>query len=144
MVYPSPHQHSIPRTLAAVLRLLPPFPSRPGGPSGLVCMYSLDAIVSRFLRLKVIFIQALCLLKKIQILEPILEFCVDSTRKSSATFLGKFNRMKKNADSSIFHIYFQCNNSYWILLGNQVCSVVLDEACCTLRWIFFCFKARSK
>ena len=35
MVYPNPHQHSMPRPLAAVLRLLPPFPSRPGGPSGL-------------------------------------------------------------------------------------------------------------
>ena len=34
VVYPI-RQHSIPRSLPAVLRLVPPFPSRSGGPSGL-------------------------------------------------------------------------------------------------------------
>ena len=38
IVYPNPHQHSIPRSLTALLRLLPPIPSRTGDPSGLSCI----------------------------------------------------------------------------------------------------------
>lgn len=37
IMYPIPHQRSISNSLVAVLRLLPPYPWRPGGPSGGGC-----------------------------------------------------------------------------------------------------------